>query len=207
MMLDLPRLFKKYALEFKGVVHVGAHVGQEHRIYKRLGINNKLYIEANPNLMYELVDRVQGDNVWVYSCAVGEEEGAVTLNLADNGAQSSSILALGTHAKTHSDVNYSDSVKVDMMTLNQILEKVNSEFDLLVMDVQGYEGHVLRGLGERLNQFKAVVTEVNVGQVYKGCIELPEMDEYMNKFNLKRVETTEKNIKWYGWGDALYIKY
>ena len=45
--------------------------------------------------------------------------------------------------------------------------------------------------------------KVNRDIVYYGCPMVDELDDYLNKYNFKRVETT-----WDGdtWGDALYIK-
>jgi len=55
-----------------------------------------------------------------------------------------------------------------------------------------------------LNKVDYLYTEVNCDYVYKDCALVTELDEYLYKFNLKRVET-----KWAGnckWGDAFYIK-
>ena len=49
-----------------------------------------------------------------------------------------------------------------------------------------------------------IYTEVNSDYVYKECALITELDEYLLKFGLHRVET-----KWcenYRWGDAFYIK-
>ena len=39
-------------------------------------------------------------------------------------------------------------------------------------------------------------------EIYKDCA-LGEIDDYLSRFNFKRVETQWSNA---GWGDALYIK-
>jgi hypothetical protein len=47
-------------------------------------------------------------------------------------------------------------------------------------------------------------TEVNEDYVYEGCVLVSELDEYLRKFDLVRVETSWcENFKW---GDAFYIK-
>jgi len=38
MLLNLDNLKEKYDLKIKGVLHIGAHVGQEYKTYERLGL-------------------------------------------------------------------------------------------------------------------------------------------------------------------------
>ena len=43
MILDLPKLKTKYDLQISGVIHVGAHYGEEYEYYKKLGATNQLF--------------------------------------------------------------------------------------------------------------------------------------------------------------------
>ena len=55
-----------------------------------------------------------------------------------------------------------------------------------------------------LNKVDYIYTEVNSDYVYEKCAIVGELDEYLLKFGLHRVET-----KWcenYRWGDAFYIR-
>ena len=49
-----------------------------------------------------------------------------------------------------------------------------------------------------------IYTEVNTEQVYKGCDEIGQIDEYLKQFDFERVET--RVYQHLGWGDAFYIK-
>ena len=62
---------------------------------------------------------------------------------------------------------------------------------------------VFKGAKNTLNEIDYIICEVNRDVVYYGCPMVDELDDYLNKYNFKRVETT-----WDGntWGDALYIK-
>jgi hypothetical protein len=71
------------------------------------------------------------------------------------------------------------------------------------MDVQGYELRVLKGGTKTLNNILALGTEVNIIELYEGCVLMDELDNFLAKLNFSRVET---NINEFGWGDALYIK-
>jgi hypothetical protein len=51
MLLALPDLIERYRMRITGVVHVGAHTGQEVEAYEACGIEHVLWIEADPELM------------------------------------------------------------------------------------------------------------------------------------------------------------
>ena len=50
MLLDLKKIKEKYDLNIKGVIHIGAHFGQEFKVYDELGIKNVLFFEPLPNI-------------------------------------------------------------------------------------------------------------------------------------------------------------
>ena len=53
-MLDLPDLFRTHALAAHGVVHVGAHEGQELPVYRGMGFPWILLVEAHPAIFARL---------------------------------------------------------------------------------------------------------------------------------------------------------
>ena len=61
----------------------------------------------------------------------------------------------------------------------------------------------LKGMGETIKGFKYIYTEVNIGEVYKGCAKINEIDDYIGQYGFERVET---KITPSEWGDAFYIK-
>jgi hypothetical protein len=84
-----------------------------------------------------------------------------------------------------------------------IPEMVMEQYDFLNIDVQGFEGQVLTGMGDYLKYVKWAYLEVNKAQVYEGCWEVEKIDRYLFERGFQRVETA----RWIGdWSDALYIK-
>jgi FkbM family methyltransferase len=200
MLIDFRTLFPKYRIKPKGVLHVGANVGEEAGVYLELGIKRQVWIEANPEIFLKLKNNISGNPEAVaYNFAAGDENKQVTLHIANNNSQSSSLLELGTHKQQHPDVHYIADVEVPMMRCDGF------EFDgcdFLNMDVQGLELSVLKGIGSKINNFKWVYTEVNRADVYQGCAQIESIDLFMVSNGFRRVET-----KWVGnWGDALYIR-
>jgi hypothetical protein len=122
-----------------------------------------------------------------------------------NNNQSSSILELGLHKVFHPTIDYIESFEVETTVLRNILSKYPTiEFNFLNLDIQGAELKALKGMEEYLNKVDYIYTEVNEDYIYKNCALVSELDEYLKKFGLYRVETyIVPNVKW---GDAFYIR-
>jgi FkbM family methyltransferase len=209
MLIDFRQLFPKYNIKPKGVLHVGANVGEEAPVYDSLGINRMTFIEANPEIFDKLINNIAvypGANA--FNICVGDEDGKrVDFHVSNNASQSSSVLELGTHKTAHPEVHYVKDIPLIMRRLDSVIEKEAFDkwpLDFLNIDLQGAELMALRGMGELLHQFKWAYLEVNKAELYKGCALVEDIDMYLLGFGFKRVET-----KWCGntnWGDALYIK-
>ena len=61
----------------------------------------------------------------------------------------------------------------------------------------------MKGFKNNLNKIKYIYTEVNIGEVYKNCSKLHDIDSYLKEFGFVRHET---QITWAEWGDAFYIQ-
>ena len=206
MLIDFRELFPKYDINPKGVLHIGANKGEEAPVYLELGITKQIWIEANPEIYIDLKETLRNNpDALAYNYAIGDVDAVPTiLHVSNNGSQSSSILELGTHKEQHPDVHYIKDIPITMRRIDCLIpEMVIKEYDFLNIDVQGFEGQVLQGIGDYLKYFKWAYLEVNKAQVYQGCWEVPKIDRYLFDLGFERVET-----KWVGnWGDALYIKH
>jgi len=205
MLIDFRRLFPKYRIKPKGVLHVGANKGEEFAVYMELGIKKQIWIEANPEIYIHLRETLRGNSdALAFNYAIGDVDSVPTvLHVANNGGQSSSLLQLGTHKQQHPDVHYVKDIPVTMRRIDCLIpEMVIENYDFLNMDIQGYEIFALRGMGDYLKYFKWLYLEINNGQVYEGNGEVGEVDEYVRQFGFRRVET--KMIG--NWGDALYVR-
>ena len=142
-------------------------------------------------------------NILIENAIVSDTVENVRFNISNNG-QSSSILDFGLHSHFHPHVHYIGHFVSETKLLNDILPKYNIEFNFLNFDIQGAELKALKGMEEYLNKVDYLYTEVNSDYVYKDCALIKELDEYLLKFGLHRVET-----RWCGqckWGDAFYIR-
>lgn len=202
MLLDLQNLKEKYNLDIKGVIHIGAHVGQEFKTYQIMGIKNVMFFEPLKNTFNRLKENV-GDKAILVNTALGNIEGEVEMFTETiNGGQSSSVLEPDYHLVQHPTIQFNGKEKVKITKLDNFIEE-NSKYNFINIDVQGYELEVFKGGSEFLNSIDYVMTEVNRAELYKGCAKIEELDQFLKTYGFSRVETT-----WAGgtWGDAFYIK-
>ena len=189
-------------MNINGIIHIGAHYGEEIVDYINEGIQNVILFEPlsdNFDILHENSQNLNA-NIEAYQVALGSEPGEATMYVSDNEKQSSSILKPKVHLSHHPDVKFPSKEEVEVHLLD---EYDCHNYNFLNMDVQGYELEVLKGGSETLKNIDYVYCEVNRDEVYENNAYIEELDEYLANYNMSRVETV-----WSGgiWGDALYIK-
>ncbi|MEO8196367.1 MAG: FkbM family methyltransferase [Thermoanaerobaculia bacterium] len=206
-MLDLLALFARYRLEARGVIHVGAHEGQELPVYRAMGFRSILLIEANPDVFARLRAGVTADSgAELAHCAVSDHEGLAALHLTTFD-QSSSLLRLKLHRELYPEIEACGVVSVPMRRLDSLLAERPggaADFNLLVLDVQGAELLALRGAEGSLTGFDAVLSEINFAELYEGGALADELDTFLAERGFRRVATACGDHP--SWGDALYLR-
>lgn len=201
MLIPLHDLVRKYNIQFKGILHVGAHECEELADYERYISRNKiLWVEALPGKVSLCKERYQ--NVLIENAIVSDVVEDVVFKVSNNG-QSSSILDFGLHSHYHPSVHYITAFNGTTTLLKSILPKYDIAYNFLNFDIQGAELKALKGMEEYLPNVDYLYTEVNSDYVYKECALIGELDEYLMTFGLHRVETKWTDCKW---GDAFYMR-
>ncbi len=189
-------------MNINGIIHIGAHYGEELQEYVDEGIQNIILFEpltSNFNILSEKAADLNA-NIEGHQVALGSKVGNYTMYISDNEAQSSSILKPKVHLTHHPHVKFPSKEEVEVHLLDEYDCK---DYNFINMDVQGYELEVLKGGTKILDQVDYVYCEVNRDEVYENNAYVEEIDQFLSDYNMKRVETD-----WAGdiWGDALYIK-
>jgi len=199
MILDLKKIQYQYNLNIKGVIHIGAHYGEEYEYYKELGIKNFLFFEPIPECFEITKKNVKGI---VINKALGNYTGKAKMHIASNKGISSSLLEPSLHKTQYSHIIFNKTIEVDIAKLDDIL-KNKEKYNFISIDVQGYELEVFKGSVKTLKTIDYIMTEVNRDELYKDCVQINELDNFLKQFNFKRIE-----VYWIGktWGDAFYIK-
>jgi len=203
-------------IPLRGVIHVGAHDGQEVPHYLARGMTPVTLIEANPAWAEVLSERYRGnDDVSVVHCAVGEEDGEVELNInvsRSGSDEASSILPLKRLSEIVPTLQTRRSVRVPARTLASLArERDWSRCNFLNMDIQGAELMALRGAGPLLDQLEAILVETNVIEMYAGCGTLDEFDAELGSVDFICVERVlhelyDERGTFPAWGESLYLR-
>jgi FkbM family methyltransferase len=200
MILDLEQLVTEYKCNINGVLHVGAHHGQEYSVYKKLQINPIIFIEALPHTYDILVNNVPTSCLCI-NTAIGNNTGNVDMfvDVANTGG-SSSVLKPKMHLQQYPHITFPHKITVPITKID-LLDIPICNF--INMDIQGYELEALKGAFTYLKNVDYIMLEVNRDEVYEHCAHVDEVDAFLKDYSFIRVQT-----HWAGgtWGDAFYIK-
>lgn len=199
---------EKFHLEPKGVIHVGASIGHEADFYKSLNIQKIIWIEADPDAFKELVVNVKPDGVSIITenFAASDHNGVARF-LRTNNQVSSSFFPLKDHKILWPTVTFKDEITVTTKRLDTYFAESKksriSDYNVMVLDIQGAELLALKGATNTLKNIECVISEISYEQLYEGGVMIWELDEFLFKHGFVRADTLSFNI---GTGDALYIR-
>ena len=204
MLISFTNLFDKYKMNIKGIVHIGAHYGEEIQEYVDNGIQKITVFEPLSKNFDVLANRMENVNADIqgHQVALGSKKVTAKMFVSSGDGQSSSILKPKQHLELHPDVSFSGTEEVEVYLID---EYDVGDSNVINIDVQGYELEVFKGGKKTLEKIDYIYCEVNRDEVYEGNAMVEDMDEFLDAYGFERVET-----KWpetyYTWGDALYIK-
>ncbi len=208
MDLDFPKLWMRYRLPARGVIHVGAHAGQERIAYSACGLIRQMWIEPQPEVFQRLRAAIpESRHVRLFNVACGDRTGrAVMHRLVGNDGRSNSLLRPTLHLERWPGLHAEGTLEVQVVRLDDLLAQSGlaaSDFSLLVLDVQGFELGVLRGADRTLDAIDAVACEVASVPLYENGSTAESLDAHLADRGFARVVT-----KWSAGcaGDAFYIR-
>lgn len=191
-------------MNIKGIIHVGAHYGQEYEIYKRCGVNNSHMIFFEPlTKNFKVLKNHLGDEVTLVKKALGNQNTNVKMHVKRaNDGMSSSVLKPKKHLELYPQIVFDSEEIVEMVRLDYFLG-AKEKYNFRVIDVQGYELEVFKGGVKTLDNIEYIITEVNKDEWYENCTMIEDLDKFLGQLGFDRVETN-----WEGgvWGDAFYVK-
>lgn len=173
----------RFLRSVRGVVHVGANVGQERELYRRHDLD-VLWIEPIPEVFAALVANLADyPRQRAVEALVTDRDGEpYQFNVANNGGESSSILGLKEHRDVWPKVDFTKAINLRSSTLATVLRREGIDerrYDALVMDTQGSELLVLKGAEALLPQFRFIKTEVPDFEAYEGCARLEDIERFL----------------------------
>ena len=198
----LSKFLDEFSKEINGIIHVGAHTGQEVVEYNKYR-NKIILFEPQKDIFKKLIQNVnKHENVDCYNFGLGSKNEKKTIYRSEgNEGKSSSVLSPEVHLVVQPDINFVDTEEIQIKRFDSLdLDTLN----FLTLDVQGFELEVLKGFGEKLKNVEFIYTEINTKFLYKENALVADIDKYLNKYNFIRVFTNIDCFNYFG--DAFYIK-
>jgi len=193
---------ENFSKEINGIIHVGAHSGQEVLQYKAYDKKIILF-EPQKSVYEELLKNVSSlEEVECYNIGLGSVKKISTLFKSnENEGKSSSVLTPNLHLKVQPNISFIDSEEIQIERFDSLeVETLN----FVTLDVQGFELEVLKGFGEELKKVDYIFTEINTKYLYKKNALVTDIDKYLEKHGFIRIFTNVDCFNYFG--DAFYIK-
>lgn len=203
MLLNLEELIKKYDMNITGIIHIGAHFGEEIKLYKNItSLKSVVLFEPDPDSFQILQQNIANSNYIAYNIALGPQKTKMVLFREEsNNGQSNSLLVPKVHLQQYPHIKFNSFREVEVDLLDNF--NLSTDYNMINIDVQGFELEVFKGAVNTLKNIKYIFCEVNRAEMYEKCASVDQIDQFLSEFGFNRVETTWDGVLW---GDALYVK-
>jgi FkbM family methyltransferase len=222
------QILKNNNIEFSGVIHVGAHRGEEITYYEEhFNAKQAIFIEPNPDVFDELKFNINNKlffNIksYCYCCAISDFDGESDFNIIygedakfmEGNKGCSSLLDID-YKNVNEQNNkhhfiFQNKIKVPVSKLDTLLEINDHKFEdyqFLNIDAQGVELQVLKGAEKLLTKksLKYILIESTIEKpFYKENCLFNDLKDFLEKRSFKFIQ-----MIWHSegiWGDALFIR-
>jgi len=211
------RFLADHRVSRRGVVHVGAHYGEELETYLACGFERILYVEANPAVFARLARHIAFWNQWLevlaerfslarrpqiaaVNCAAADRGGHAALHVAEQDPLSSILVP------TDPSIRVRGHVEVEQRTVDDLVAAAGwplSSISMVSVDAQGAEHLVLEGAAGLLRHIDLAIIEVNYRLRYEGGETVEQLDRRMEAAGFRQVLLTRPWPE-YPAGDAVY---
>jgi FkbM family methyltransferase len=192
----------------RGVIQVGAHNGREVAKLSRSGVTRAVFIDPLDEMFGQLQERVdQVDGFTAIQALIGDEDGKVVdFNVSTNTGESSSFLEPKDHTKIKPDIHFLEKREMKLRSLDKLLPEhdINpKDYDMMFIDTQGAEKHVVLGALGILKNIDFIWMEVSIGGIYDGDMPISRFVVFLETLGFELGHCEMKRL---GWGDALFVR-
>ena len=195
-------IYKNLLVRSTGVLHIGAHVGQEAQSYDEVGLE-VLWVEGDVEIFPRLKKNIESyPNQKALNVLLGDQDGQIVdFFRSSNDGQSSSLFEFG--GESFENVRTVEVEQLQLQRLDALLSMEESRrFDHWVVDVQGAELLVLKGAGDLLKSCKWMNIEVSLRETYVGGAKFQDLCDYLSRYQLFPLWNPPAGFH----GDVIFIK-
>jgi FkbM family methyltransferase len=175
-------IHEKIITSSDGILHVGAHFGEERDYYGSLNLN-VYWIEAVPQF-YEILKKNISEypNQIAKNYLLGNQDHKIMkFYLANNEGASSSIFELSKE-NGFKGLEMTESMEIETRRLDSLLSlKEVQIYSNWVIDAQGSELQVLEGAEKLLGHVSSIMVEVSTREIYVGGTNYHDLKRYLRK--------------------------
>lgn len=154
------------------VLDAGASDGGFAMELRATGYNGRiLSFEPLEEPFRSLQSKAKRDNAWdVFQYALGNQPGMISMNIAKDDKCSSLLNPLERQTQVYSGAQTASETIVEMKRLRDLygIEFRSGKHTFLKIDTQGYEGHVIDGAGEVLDEMVGIQAELSLVPLFEG---------------------------------------
>lgn len=176
----------------KGILHLGAHLGQERNRYAQLG-KSVVWVEALPHIHARLMKNLESFTDQQALCGLLGNRNGVNkrFNISSNSeGVSSSIYPFGEYGSgarslwPELKLDMVEGITLPTIRLDTLLPANGisiSDYDCWIVDLQGSELLGLKGAGDFLKHCNALYIEVSTVEVYQGGVLWEELLAWLDQ--------------------------
>jgi FkbM family methyltransferase len=185
--------------DITGIIQIGTNTGQEDAMFNSISSNKKfVYVEPIPSCFSVLQENFGNkENYKLFNCCCGNYSGQTTMYLSSNNFESSSILKPMAHTTEFPTITFNEMKEFPIRQIDSF-EIEFADYNLLWIDVQGYEIEVLSGAKKCLKFIKNIYVECSNDnfEMYENCSKVSKIIELLEKegFELKGSADNYKNL-------------
>ena len=146
-------------------------------------------------------NRQHGTDYQVLNYLITNEDDRIyEYNIASNHGHSSSIYKMKEHKEVWEDVK---EVEVHKLKSKRFATIINlhaldmSQYNNLIVDVQGAELEVLKSFDDHIDNFKTIEVEISTRELYEGQVLFPELNQFLEDHGYMRTvepHTVHQNL-------------
>lgn len=161
-----------------GVLHIGAHRGQEAKRYEEAGAR-VLWVEADPRVFQELKENISRfDKQKAVNALLGDVNKDASWYVASNEGESSSVFNLA--EDNPFPITMTSRSKIKMQRLDSLFNGNDLiDYPHWVIDVQGAELLVLDGAGGLMDVCMSIEVEVSTLNHYKEAPPFEKLNSFL----------------------------
>lgn len=197
--------FTRKGFHIEGVIHVGTNDWYELQWYQKMGIEHCLGFEPLYRCYFDYLNRPREDGVLLYPFALGDKNRMASLNIANGDGQSSSFFdTTSAYKQEFPDQQTISSIWAMILRFDDFMNHsphIQPEhYNCLVLDAEGLELEILRGMGKYLPMFDFLNIECSGEPTYIGGPTAQEVVHYLEERGFKQDSPIEPH------NDIMFIR-